>query len=314
MNDPTLTKYERERRAVELMRAAIFAWYGETCACCDTAEDLGVDHVDGDGPEQRAAALGQPGRTGYNPAGLYRWIIEHGFPDGFQTMCRPCNSSKGTGDRCRLNHADRAGQRRERNAAAQAAWRERHGVSVSVPPGLPADVLRYLGEHGPSRSGAIARGAGVRPGVASACLAALLKAGQVENPAYGVYRLPGQAGDLPGVGFGSRAARRRSTVKSAGADAQALWRERHGTSRFVSTNPDTAGGRIITYLRENGPSHVDAIAAGAGLSYWSVAANVAGLLRAGHVERHTRMDGEFERQAKGVYRLPARSDPSDELW
>jgi hypothetical protein len=195
MNDPTLTKYERERRAVELMRAAIFAWYGETCACCDTAEDLGVDHVDGDGPEQRAAALGQPGRTGYNPAGLYRWIIEHGFPDGFQTMCRPCNSSKGTGDRCRLSHGNRTGQRRERNAAAQAAWRARNGTGrhVSVKPGTAGGkVLAYLSEHGVTPAGELAGALGLTIEKAGSTLSGLVRAGHIRRPKHGVYCLPGQ--------------------------------------------------------------------------------------------------------------------------
>jgi len=35
---------------------------------------------------------------------LDRWLIKNGFPEGFQTLCRPCNGSKGDGDRCKLNH------------------------------------------------------------------------------------------------------------------------------------------------------------------------------------------------------------------
>ena len=42
-----------------------------------------------------------------------------------------------------------------------------------MPAGLSADVLRYLGEHGPARSGAVARDLGKRPGIISACMAAL---------------------------------------------------------------------------------------------------------------------------------------------
>ncbi len=37
---------------------------------------------------------------------MYRWLIRNGFPEGFQTLCMPCNSSKRDGDRCRLGHAE----------------------------------------------------------------------------------------------------------------------------------------------------------------------------------------------------------------
>ena len=337
----SLASRERERVRTAADRATVLAHYGEVCGCpsCGATEDLGVDHVNGDGRAQRIALFGR------NPVSgpFYRWLIERGFPDDIQTMCRPCNSSKADGDHCRLYHGPALGEHekwctgcerirdtradftkdahrpdglaercRECAAKTSAAWRERHGVSVSVPAGLGAEVLRYLGEYGPARSGAIARDMGRRPNIMSGCLAALLKEGQVENPAFGVYRLPGQAGELPGVGFGSRAGRRQPGT--SGADAQAAWRERHGTSRHVSTNPETAGGRIIAFLRGHGPSHVDAVARGTGLSYWSVAANVAGLLQRGHVERHTRMDGPFQREVKGVYRLPGQSEQSDSRY
>jgi hypothetical protein len=111
-----------ERRATELMRAAILAWYGQECACCGTTESLGIDHVGGDGPAQRTIALGRPGQRGYNPATLLRWIITSGFPEGFQTMCRPCNSSKGAGGACRLHGAAPPAKT---NAEVQADWRAR---------------------------------------------------------------------------------------------------------------------------------------------------------------------------------------------
>jgi hypothetical protein len=296
-----------ERRATALMRAAVLAWYSPAwppaCACCGATEQLGIEHVNGDGKAQREALFGVNSVSGR----FYRYLIENRFPDDppLQVHCLPCNSSKGDGAACRLDHSlSREEQRRGANQQAQAAWRARHGVSVSIPAGLDADVLRYLGEHGPSRSGVIARDVGSRPTIMSACLAVLSKAGNIENPAYGVYRLPGQEDQpLPGVGYGSRSARRR-TIGSPGADAQAAWRERHGTSRHVSTNPGTAGGKIIEYLRGHGPSHVDAITAGTGLTNWSVATNVAGLLKKGHIERHIRMDGEFRREVRGTYRLP----------
>jgi hypothetical protein len=35
---------------------------------------------------------------------FYLWLLAEGFPEGFQTLCRRCNMSKGVGERCRLWH------------------------------------------------------------------------------------------------------------------------------------------------------------------------------------------------------------------
>ena len=185
---------QAERRAVELMRAAVLAWYGEACACCGATDDLGIEHVNGDGRQQREALFGLNQVSGR----FYRWLIEHGFPDDppLQVHCRPCNSSKGTGPACRLDHGkDQVTRRREAANAAQAAWRARHGTarSVSTKPGtVGGRILAYLAEHGPSQSSAIAAALEVSPGSAAANLTGLLKAGHVERPAHGVYCLPGQ--------------------------------------------------------------------------------------------------------------------------
>jgi hypothetical protein len=72
------------------------------CACCGATENLSIDHVDGSGNQHRAE-IGITGGGGSDQ--LYRWLIVNGFPSGFQTLCRRCNRSKGTGAHCRLNHA-----------------------------------------------------------------------------------------------------------------------------------------------------------------------------------------------------------------
>jgi hypothetical protein len=69
--------------------------YGRTCACCGSTDRLTIDHVNGDGRERRLV-IG-PGR-------LYRWLVRNGLPAGFQTLCFPCNRSKGSGESCRLDH------------------------------------------------------------------------------------------------------------------------------------------------------------------------------------------------------------------
>lgn len=80
-------------------RKAVFDHYGWACACCGSTDRPTIDHVNGDGREHRAA---DP-----NASKLYRWLVLHGFPAGFQTLCMPCNNSKHGGLRCRLDHTER---------------------------------------------------------------------------------------------------------------------------------------------------------------------------------------------------------------
>jgi hypothetical protein len=87
------------------LKAAVFDHYGRACACCGAMDRLTVDHVNGDGAEHRAEIGG-----GW---AIYRWLINNGFPDGFQILCRPCNVSKKRGTHCRLSHPGTA--RRARN-------------------------------------------------------------------------------------------------------------------------------------------------------------------------------------------------------
>jgi hypothetical protein len=92
----------QERYRAELA-AIVFNHYGWQCACpgCSST-DLCVDHVNGDGPQHRTELYGHP--TRYYTTTFYLWLIDNGFPDGFQTLCRPCNSSKRTGTHCRMHH------------------------------------------------------------------------------------------------------------------------------------------------------------------------------------------------------------------
>ena len=83
----------------------MFAHYGESCACCGTADDLTIDHIDGDGREHRIELFGNADSVSTR---FYRWLIEQGFPGGLQTLCAPCNASKRDGDHCRLWHGDPA--------------------------------------------------------------------------------------------------------------------------------------------------------------------------------------------------------------
>lgn len=69
------------------LRDAVFAAYGGyVCACCgsEIPQHLEIDHIDGDGAMHRLVA---------GPH-LYIWLRKHGFPSGFQVLCRSCNFAK----------------------------------------------------------------------------------------------------------------------------------------------------------------------------------------------------------------------------
>ena len=83
------------------LRIAVFGYYGTSCACCQSDKDLTIDHVNGTGRQHRIELYGKAHHGGVH---FYRWLANHGFPDGYQTLCRPCNSSKQRGDQCRLEH------------------------------------------------------------------------------------------------------------------------------------------------------------------------------------------------------------------
>lgn len=89
---------EAARQYARDLRAQVFAHYGTVCACCGSAEYLTVDHVHGDGREHRA-------QLPKSPLAILRWLIKNEFPEGFQTLCRSCNASKGRGVCCRIDHS-----------------------------------------------------------------------------------------------------------------------------------------------------------------------------------------------------------------
>jgi hypothetical protein len=90
------------RRRRHRQRAQVFAHYGLSCTCCGTADELTIDHVNGDGAEHRAE-LGNRGGTF-----IYHWLVVNGFPAGFQVLCGPCNRSKGRKAACQIDHEGQA--------------------------------------------------------------------------------------------------------------------------------------------------------------------------------------------------------------
>jgi hypothetical protein len=99
---------ERRRQRRAELRRRVFEVYGTRCICCGSGDDLTLDHPDGDGAEHRRELFGT--QTGGHH--FYRWLDREGWPGGYVTMCHPCNRSKATGDRCRLDHTGDPAPRR----------------------------------------------------------------------------------------------------------------------------------------------------------------------------------------------------------
>jgi hypothetical protein len=82
-------------------KARVFGHYGRSCACCGSTTVLSIDHANGGGGDHRRALFGSDTAS----LQFWRWLIAQGFPDGYQTLCRRCNASKGTGPACRMHAA-----------------------------------------------------------------------------------------------------------------------------------------------------------------------------------------------------------------
>lgn len=93
---------ERVRKTHQSLRKVVFDHYGWACTCCGTSDDPTIDHVNGDGMEHREQLF--KGKRGGHGSQFYRWLIKNEFPEGFQTLCKPCNSSKKASSHCKLNH------------------------------------------------------------------------------------------------------------------------------------------------------------------------------------------------------------------
>jgi hypothetical protein len=92
---------ELSREGIQRIRGKVFDYYGRKCACCGSTEKLSIDHVYGGGSLHRQEQFGHTNNT----QAVLRWLVANDFPAGFQTLCYRCNPSKGSGERCRLDHS-----------------------------------------------------------------------------------------------------------------------------------------------------------------------------------------------------------------
>ena len=80
----------KEKEYLARLRSEVLAAYGGKCECCGeaTIEFLCIDHVNGDGKQDRKR--GRVGRA------MYLHLIREGFPkDRYRLLCHNCNMTRG---------------------------------------------------------------------------------------------------------------------------------------------------------------------------------------------------------------------------
>jgi len=80
------------RERAHLLKLDILLHYcngGVVCNNCGESDIdvLQIDHINGGGNQQRKALGLRGGR-------LYLWMIQNGYPDGYQVLCANCNMRK----------------------------------------------------------------------------------------------------------------------------------------------------------------------------------------------------------------------------
>jgi hypothetical protein len=77
----------RNRRYVDKLRREVYAAYGGVCALCGARKNLGLDHINGNGREERKR-LHKP--TGW---AFYSHVRRLGFPkENYRLLCGSCNT------------------------------------------------------------------------------------------------------------------------------------------------------------------------------------------------------------------------------
>lgn len=77
---------QRDRAATR--KARVIEAYGGKCACCGETviPFLTIDHIANNGAEHRREIGGS--------SSIYWWLVNQGFPEGFQVLCWNCNAAK----------------------------------------------------------------------------------------------------------------------------------------------------------------------------------------------------------------------------
>jgi hypothetical protein len=70
-------------------RNAVIEHYGGQCFECGESRPtrLAIDHIKGKGNIHRR-------KIGKYGSGFFKWLVDNGFPEGFQVLCHNCNIDK----------------------------------------------------------------------------------------------------------------------------------------------------------------------------------------------------------------------------
>ena len=89
---------EQQITAKRILKTEVLTHYGNgTLACVRCGQDhlaaLSIDHINGAGTQHRKTTTGPQ---------TYKWLKEHGYPDGYQTLCMSCQFIKAEENRERF--------------------------------------------------------------------------------------------------------------------------------------------------------------------------------------------------------------------
>jgi len=92
-------RLEYKRQKDQRNREIVLLYYSHgqmECACCGSTDkwSLSIDHIANNGKEERKQLKIGSG------APFYAWLIRHGFPEGYQVLCRNCNWGKRRFGKC----------------------------------------------------------------------------------------------------------------------------------------------------------------------------------------------------------------------
>lgn len=83
------------------LKMLVIDWYSHglnECLCCGITgiHNLTIDHI---------SPIHGNRSDGCSSRQLYRNLINNDFPEGYQVLCNGCNQSKGTSDKCKIDHS-----------------------------------------------------------------------------------------------------------------------------------------------------------------------------------------------------------------
>ncbi|MDP2754662.1 MAG: hypothetical protein Q8P40_09775 [Nitrospirota bacterium] len=81
---------EGNKRRYRRQRLEVIEHYGGKCKCCgeERIQFLGIDHINGGGTKHRDEL-----KTKHK--NISKYLIDNGFPEGYQVLCHNCNLSYG---------------------------------------------------------------------------------------------------------------------------------------------------------------------------------------------------------------------------